>query len=112
MMMPSAADFNARRVTNPDQSEVYRQRLYDYQLYATAGVTQLTFFSNPVGQGLTSAPGATAGTPKTYADTNLNVSNTLPSGMAFLIESIEVPFWAGSVSTANTFTPANISVFN
>lgn len=112
MDMPTASDFNARRVTNPDQSEVYRNRLYDYQLYATAGVSQLTFFSQPAGQGLTSALGSTAGTAKTLSDTNLLVSNTLPSGMAFMIESIEVPFWPGSVSTANTYTPANVSVFN
>ena len=36
--VPTAADFNSRRVTNPSQSEVVRQRFYDYQLYATAGV--------------------------------------------------------------------------
>lgn len=110
-LMPTAADFNSRRVTNPDQSEIFRQRLYDYQLYATAGYTQLTFFSNPVGQGITSAPGAIVGTSKTYADTNLQVSNTLPSGMAFLLESIEVPFWPGSSAAANTFTAQAISLF-
>ena len=43
--VPSAQDFNSRRVTNPSQSEIIRQRFYDYQLYATAGVSQLTFFS-------------------------------------------------------------------
>ena len=110
--MPTAADFNARRVTNPNQSEIVRQRFYDYQLYATAGTTQLTFFSAPVGQGLTTALGGTAGTAKTLWDTNLELPNTLPSGKAFMIESIEVLFFPGSVSTANTYTIASPALFN
>jgi len=110
--IPTAADFNSRRVTNPNQSEVVRQRFYDYQLYATAGTTQLTFFSAPVGQGLTTALGGTAGTAKTLWDTNLELPNTLPSGKAFLIETIEVLFFPGSVSTANTYTIASPVLFN
>jgi hypothetical protein len=109
---PSAADFNSRRVTNPAQSEVVRQRFYDYQLYATAGVSQLTFFSQPIGQGVTSALGGTVGSAKTIADTNLELPNTLPSGKAFMIESIEVLFFPGSVSTTNTYTPASPVLFN
>jgi len=111
MTAPSAADFNASRVTNPNQSEVIRQRFYDYQLYPTAGVAQLTFFSQPVGQGITTALGAVAGTGKTLWDTNLEMPNTLPSGKAFMIESIEVLFLPGSVNTANTYTPAALSLF-
>lgn len=110
--LPTAADFNARRVTNPNQSEIVRQRFYDYQLYATAGTTQLTFFSAPVGQGLTTALGGTAGTAKTLWDTNLELPNTLPSGKAFMIESIEVLFFPGSVSTANTYTIVSPALFN
>ena len=111
-MIPTAADFNARRVTNPSQSEVIRQRFYDYQLYATAGVSQLTFFSSPVGQGITTAVGATATTSKTLWDTNLELPNTLPSGKAFMIESIEVLFFAGSVSTTSTYTLASPVTYN
>jgi len=110
--LPTAADFNARRVTNPNQSEIVRQRFYDYQLYATAGTTQLTFFSAPVGQGLTTALGGTAGTAKTLWDTNLELPNTLPSGKAFMIESIEVLFFPGSVATANTYTIVSPALFN
>lgn len=109
--MPTAADFDARRVTNPAQSEIIRNRFYDYQLYATAGVSQMTFFSAPVGQGITSALGGTVGTSKTLWDTNLELPNTLPSGKSYMIESIEVLMLPGSVATANTYTPANISVF-
>jgi len=75
--VPTASDFNSRRVTNPSQSEVVRQRFYDWQLLATAGVSQLSFFSQPVGQGITTAVGATAGTGKTLWDTNLELPNTL-----------------------------------
>lgn len=110
--LPTAADFNARRVTNAAQSEIVRQRFYDYQLYATAGVSQMTFFSQPIGQGITSAVGATAGTAKTLWDTNLELPSTLPSGKAFMIESIEVFFVPGSVSTANTFTLVKPWEFN
>jgi hypothetical protein len=111
MQMPTAQDFIAGRVTNPEQSEVVRKRLYDYLLYPTAGSMQLNFFAQAVGAGLTTAVGATAGTPKTALDTNLVLSNTLPSGQEFLIESIEIQFDPGSVSTANTYTPANVSLF-
>lgn len=110
--VPSAADFSSRRVTNPQQSEVIRQRFYDYLLYPTAGQSQLTFFSQPIGQGITSAIGATVGTTKTLWDTNLELPNTLPSGKQFLIESIEVLFFPGSVATANTYTPQVLAAFN
>lgn len=102
--LPTAADFNSRRVTNPAQSEIVRQRFYDYQLYPTAGVTQLAFFQQPIGQGITTALGGTVGTGKTLWDTNLELGGTLPSGKAFMIESIEVLFFPGSVATANTYT--------
>lgn len=108
---PTAAEFNQYRVTNPDQSEVIRQRLYDYLLYPTAGQQQLNFFSQPIGQGITSAVGAAAGAAKTILDTNMVLPNQLPSGQQYLIESIEVLFLPGSVATANTYTPAAISAF-
>lgn len=107
----TAQNFAANVVTNRAQSEIVRQRFYDYLLYPTAGQQQLTFFSQAVGQGLTTAIGATAGTPKTLWDTNLEMPSTLPSGKSYLIESIEVLFLPGSVSTANTYTPATISFF-
>lgn len=110
--MPSAEDFVRGRVTNPQQSEVVRKRLYDYLLYPAAGSQQLSFFSTPVGQGVTTALGGTVGSSKTYGDTNMVLANTLPSGQEFLVESIEAVFSPGSVSTANTYTPANTYLFN
>jgi hypothetical protein len=109
--IPTVEDFDARRVTNPAVSEVIRQRLYDYVLYPTAGAQQISFFQNPVGQGITSAIGAVVGSAKTLLDTNMELAGQLPSGKEYLIESIEVIYWAGSVATANTYTPATPGQF-
>lgn len=111
MAIPNAADFNSRRVTNPSQSEVIRQTIFDFQLYPTAGVSQLSFFQQPIGQGITTAIGGTVGSGKTQWDTNQELGGTLPSGKSFLAESIEVLFLPGSVSTANTYTPATLGAF-
>lgn len=92
-------------------AEGIRQSLFDYQLYAQAGVTQMNFFALPQGQGVTSAIGAVVGTGKTIADTNMEAGGMLPAGKSFLITSIEVPFYAGSVATANTYTMAPPIVF-
>lgn len=109
--IPTLADFQSARVTNPGQSEVIRQRLYDYQIYPAAGSQQLLFFQSQLGQGITSAVGAVAGTAKSKWDTNMRLSSQLPSGQAFLIESVEVFFQPGSVSTANTFTTDTLTFF-
>lgn len=108
-MDPTNFGFEAGLVVNPNQSEVIRQRLYDYQVYPTAGQTELNFFQQPQGAGLTSAVGAAAGGAKTYADTNMQLAGQLPSGAAYKVESLEVVFKPGSVATANTYTPAALS---
>lgn len=103
--------FVAGAVVNPAQSEVIKQTLYDFQLYATAGVASMPFFQLPIGQGVTSALGAVVGTPKSIADTNMQSQGALPSGVAYKVESIEVIFLPGSVNTANTYTRAALSIF-
>jgi hypothetical protein len=107
----TAADFAANGVINPAQSEIIRNRLYDFLLYPAAGTTQLTFFSLPVGQGITSAQGATVGSAKTLSDTNMQLGGQLPNGQMYVVESIEVLFLPGSTSTANTYTPAAVYSF-
>lgn len=109
--IPTAADFQAARVTNQGQAEVIRQSLYDSLLLPGAGITSLTFFQTPVGQGITSALGATATTVKSLFDTNMALGGQLPSGLSQMVESIEVAFYPGSVSTANTFTIDTLSFF-
>jgi hypothetical protein len=109
----TAKDFATHRVTNHAQSEIIRNTLYDSLIYVAAGTTSLSFFQTPVGQGLTSSIGTSVATnTKFYTDTNMELAGQLPSGKQFLAESIEVLFLAGSVSTANTYTQAALSVFN
>lgn len=106
MAIPTLADLQNYKV-NRAGIEGIRQSLYDFLLYPTAGQNQFNFFATPQGQGLTSAVAAVAGTGKTIADTNLDTAGMLPAGKSFLITSVEVPFFAGSVSTANTYTLAS-----
>lgn len=98
-------------VNVPGSAEVVRQRLYDFQLYPTAGQAQMSFFALPIGQGVTSALGAAVGTAKTYADTNMEVAGALPRPKNYFVESIEIIFEPGSVNTANTYTPAIPNLF-
>lgn len=107
----SAQDFAAGTVMNPNQSEIIGGSLYDFQLYPTAGQNQLNFFQNPIGQGVTTAVGAVVGSTKTVWDTNMALPGQLANGAAYLIRSIEVLFTPGSVSTANTYTPAVVGDF-
>ena len=109
--MVSITDFTSNRVTNPGQSEIVRQRLYDYQLYPLAGSQQLSFFQAPIGQGVTTALGATVGAAKSQWDTNMELGGQLPSGKSFLVESIEVLYLPGASNAANTYTTANLSQF-
>ncbi len=77
-----------------NQEDVIWQPLYDYQAYTGAsGHTQLTFFSVPLGQGTTSAPGATG--VKTLADTNLVTASALPTNNEFYCTGIELFFMPG-----------------
>ncbi len=109
--MVSITDFTSNRVTNPGQSEIVRQRLYDYQLYPAAGAQQLAFFQQPIGQGVTTAIGATVGAAKSQWDTNMELGGQLPSGKSFLVESIEILYLPGASAAANTYTTANVSQF-
>lgn len=106
---PNANSFQQYRVTDPNQSEVLWNPLYDWLGYPTAGLQQFTFFSNPIGAGKTSTPGATAATPKQLSDTNMQQGSQLSSGMEFLCYGIEIYFLPGSVSTTDTYTPAKLT---
>lgn len=75
------------------QDEIYAP-LYDSNSYPSAGQTQLTFFALPIGQGTTTAPGA-SGT-KTENDTNLTNAGLLPKGNSFLCTGLEFLFFPGS----------------
>lgn len=109
--LPTAQDFMSARVTNPNQSEIVRQRLYDWQIYAGAGVAQLSFFQAPPGNGVGSAIGAAVGASKSQWDTNMQLGGQLPSGQGFLVESIEVFMLPGASGGVNTYLPAQMSQF-
>lgn len=98
-------------VNRPGQAEVIRQRLYDFQVYPTAGSVQFTFFAIPIGQAGTSSSGLVNTGTKTYADTNMETSGSLPRPKSYLVESIEIMFEAGSVSTAGTYTVQSPALF-
>lgn len=87
-------DYNVNR----EGWEAIRQTLYDYQAYAAAGVTQLTYFALPVGQG-----------GKTLSDTNMSLAGQLPANQEFLIQSIEVHFLP-TVPTVAADNPASQGV--
>lgn len=107
-VMPSGAfpnmdSFRAHMVTQLGQIEVIRQSLYDTVLYPTAGMVNLRFFQNPIGQGLSASPG-NANAVKSLTDTNMEAAGALPAPQGFWIQSIEVIVTPGAVNTANTFT--------
>lgn len=78
-------NFDNYSVTLPGQKEQIDYTLYDFQTYATAGYTGLTFFALPVGQ-----------SSKTLADTNMQLAGQLSAGNDFLLQSIHVHFYPGS----------------
>jgi len=80
MNVPTRAELSRYSVNRPGW-EAIKQSLYDYQVYAAAGQTQLTFFALPVGQG-----------GKTLTDTNMTLAGQLPKNQEFLITSVEVWF--------------------
>jgi len=108
---PNPQTFEQYKVTNPNFSQCVWQPLYDFNLYPAAGVQSLPFFQSPIGGGKTTALGATAGTPKTLHDTNMQLAGQLPSGLQFMAEGVEVQFWPGSVNTADTYTQNTIAFF-
>lgn len=82
---------------NRGQKESVRSSLYDFQAYAAAGQTSLTFFQVPVGQ-----------SGKTKADTNMEQAGSLPSPKQFLIETIEVYLYPGSLVNVAASAATNL----
>lgn len=109
---PTLQDLQSYSVNRAGQWERIRQPLYDTAVYATAGAVTIPFFSTPIGQGSSAAPG-NAGNVKTLADTNMTLAGQLPAGQNFFMESIEVDIQAGSsAATTTTFALVNPLVFN
>jgi len=91
--VPTRAQLSKYSVNRPGW-EAVKQSLYDYQAYAAAGQTNLTFFALPVGQ-----------SNKTLSDTNMTLAGQLPKNQEFLIQSIEV-FFSPTTPTVAAQMPA------
>ena len=98
--IPDLAELQSYAVNRKGMYEGIRQTLYDYQTYAAAGQTSLSFFQVPLGQG-----------GKTIADSNIEVAGSLPQPKHFLVESIEVRFWPGvnPVTLVTTLAASNFA---
>ena len=83
--LPTLTDLAQYRVNLSNQVEGIKASLYDFQTYATAGTTQMTFFQTPIGQ-----------SSKTKYDTNMEAAGSLPNPKNFLVTGIEVMFFPGS----------------
>lgn len=79
--IPSRQNLAKYNVNRPGW-EAIRQSLYDFQAYAAAGHSTLTFFAVPNGQ-----------SSKTLSDTNMTLAGQLPAAQEFLVNSIEVVFF-------------------
>lgn len=99
--IPNLQELQAYAVNRKGQFEGVRQSLYDFQTYAAAGQTSLSFFQVPVGQ-----------SGKTVADTNIEVAGSLPQPKHFLVESIEVYLFPGVDIGTEVTTIAEVEFSN
>lgn len=63
--------------------DAIKEPRYDTALYPAAGATQLVFFQNPIGQGVSCFQTAGGALPKNLSDTNMVLSGQLPGGYMF-----------------------------
>jgi hypothetical protein len=83
-----------QHITALATQDVIYAPIFDSASYGTAGVTQLVFFTSPIGQGTTTAPGGATGT-KTLADTNMTSAGQLSKGNDFFMIGQELMFFPG-----------------
>lgn len=86
-------DLDSHRAAVGNLQDVIYAPLFDSVSYPAAGSLQLTFFTSPIGQGTTTAPGA-AGT-KTLSDTNLYSAGQLTKGNEFFMTGQEFMLFPG-----------------
>lgn len=89
----TADDLSAHRAALGNTQDVVYWPLFDSSAYAAAGQTQISLFVSPIGQGTTSAPGATG--VKTLADTNMYSAGQLTKGNEFFMTGQEFLFFPG-----------------
>lgn len=91
---PALSSLKAYEVNRAGQYEAIAASLYDRQNYAVAGQSQLNFFQTPVGS-----------SSKTFEDTNMELSGTLPNPKHFLVTGIEI-YAVSSLNHATLGAPA------
>lgn len=89
----TAQDLDNHRAALGNTQDVVYWPLFDSAAYAAAGQTQISLFVAPIGQGTTSAPGATG--VKTLADTNMYSAGQLTKGNEFFMTGQEFLFFPG-----------------
>lgn len=112
MGVPSIQYLRRFAVNRPGEPEVIRQTLYDHEILPGAGVTQLSFFQSPIGQGVASALGAPVGSRKTRADTNMTLAGQLSTLLNFVIQKIEVSIEVGSTANDDEYAQAGAGIFD
>jgi hypothetical protein len=92
------SQLNQYNPNRPDQIEAIWQPQYDLPVgnYATTGQSSLAFFQVPFGSG---------STPKTYAQTNLQLGGQFPAPTAFLVTAIMV-LYTPAATTSQVATAA------
>ena len=85
----------------PGTQDVIWGPLYDSLNYPSAGQQQMSFFTQPQGQGTSSAPGAGA-VAKTVFDTNMITNNQLSLGNEFYAIGSETLFFPGVNNSTST----------
>ena len=110
MAFPTLNDFARNEVGIKGKVELIWQPLFDWNIYPTAGIATLPFFSTPIGQGQSSQPAAAAAA-KNASDTNLQQAGMLPSPQAFWVDGLEVCVDPGGSATANLYTVAVPTIF-
>jgi hypothetical protein len=94
-------------VTQLATQDIIWSPLYDSVSYiATTGAVQLTFFTQPQGQGTTTAPGGATG-GKTLSDTNMTAAGQLTKGNAFYMTGQELVFYPGQNPESAPATAVN-----
>ncbi len=102
------SDLDAHRTALATQDIIYAP-IYDSAAYASAGQTQIVFFTQPLGQGTTSAPGATG--TKTLADTNMTAAGQLTKGNEFFMIGQELMLFPGELPEQNLGAGATVNGF-
>lgn len=95
----AASQLQAHAVGTGDTDVVWWP-LFDSISYPSAGLGQFSFYSNPIGQGVSSTPGVGAGIVKSIYDTNLQIGNQLTSGNEFFMIGSESNLMPGVSNAA------------